>query len=77
MKGASLVVYVNEDGEVIGARNVKKETGEIGDDNIQYGPDEIKANKKFVGGNHKTRLLYTNPCCWKWISGIGWVCGPC
>ncbi|MCL5023886.1 MAG: hypothetical protein M1497_11070 [Nitrospirae bacterium] len=77
MKGARLAVYVNDNGEVIGAVNVDPDTGAIGDGNIKYGPDEIAANKKFHGGKHTTRLLYTNPCCWVYMPGSGWICRPC
>ncbi len=76
MKGASLVVFVNGDGEVIGARNVDPNTGTIGDENIKYGPNEIAANKKFVGGNHKNTIRYPNACCWR-QTATGWVCGQC
>jgi hypothetical protein len=77
MKGASLVVYVNDDGEVIGAKNLDKVTGDIREGEIQYGEEERKANKKIVGGAYKTKLRYPNVCCWKNVPGIGWVCGPC
>lgn len=76
MKGASLLVYVNADGEVIGARNVDPITGTIGDDHIKYGDAENAANKKFVGGTHKNKIRYPNSCCWRQTSG-GWVCVPC
>jgi len=76
MKGASLVVYVNEDGEVIGAKNVDKEKGQILEGEIEYGPDEKKANKKIVGGALKTKLMYPNRCCWVLVGGQ-WVCLPC
>ncbi len=77
MKGASLVVYLNEDGEVIAAKNVNKQSGEILKGEIEYGEDEKKANKKIVGGAFKTRLWYPNACCWRHLRGNGWVCGPC
>jgi NDP-sugar pyrophosphorylase family protein len=77
MKGARIVVYVNDDGEVIGARNVHPDTGVIGDDNIQYGKDEIAANKRIHGGAHKTKLRYPNVCCWKYMPGVGWICVAC
>jgi hypothetical protein len=76
MKGASLVVYVNEDGEVVGAKNVDKETGNALNTDPEYGPEEQKMNKKFVGGNFKTKLWYPNACCWKLIGGK-WVCVSC
>ncbi len=76
MKGASLVVWVNADGEVIGANNVDPGTGDIGDDKIKYGDAENAANKKFVGGNHKNTIRYPNACCWRQTSN-GWVCGQC
>ena len=76
VKGASIVVWVNEAGEVIEAKKAHKETGEpIGD--IDYGQDEIAKNKKIVGGTYKTRLMYPNTCCWKQAQGNGWVCQPC
>ena len=76
MKGASLVVYVNADGEVIGARNVDSSTGTIGDDKIKYGDAENAANKKFAGGKYKNKIRYPNSCCWKLTNGV-WVCAPC
>jgi hypothetical protein len=77
MKGASLVVYVNADGEVIHAANVDPKTGEILEGPIQYGPEENGQNKKIFGGVKKTMLRYPNSCCWRQITGNGWVCGPC
>jgi|APFre7841882630_1041343.scaffolds.fasta_scaffold338991_1 hypothetical protein len=76
MKGSSLVVYVNEDGEVIGAKNMHKESGNIIEGEIEYGPEEKSKNKKIVGGALKTKLRYPNSCCWKLV-GSKWVCGPC
>ncbi len=76
MKGASLVVYVDENGEVISAKNVHKEEGNILEGEIQYGEEEISKNKKIVGGTFKTKLMYPNACCWRLIGGK-WVCVPC
>lgn len=77
VKGASLILWVNEAGEVIEAKNVHKETGDPISEDIQYGPDEIKANKKFVGGAYKNKIRYPNSCCWVFVPGVGWVCRPC
>jgi hypothetical protein len=76
MKGSSLVVYVNEEGEVIGARNVHKESGKILEGEINYGDEEKKHNKKIVGGTLKTVLMYPNACCWRRV-GTTWLCGKC
>ncbi len=77
MKGARLLVYVNDDGVIIGAKNVDPVTGVPNDMEIPYGPNEIAENKKFHGGKRTSRLLYTNPCCWRYVAGTGWVCQPC
>lgn len=78
IKGAALVVWVNEDGEVIEAMKADKETGApIPGEEITYGPEENAKNKKIVRGALKTRLMYPNSCCWKQLIGNGWVCGPC
>jgi hypothetical protein len=77
MKGASLIVYVNDNGEVIGAKNVNRENGQILEGEIEYGVEEKKADKKIVGGALKTRLMYPNACCWVKLPGNGWVCLPC
>lgn len=77
VKGASLVVWVNQEGEVIEAMLADKDTGAPISGEIPYGPDEIAKNKKIVRGALKTRLMYPNSCCWKQITNNGWVCGPC
>ncbi len=77
MKGARLVVFVNADGEVIGAKNVDPDSGAIGDDKITYGKDEIAASKKIVGGKYKSKIMYPNVCCWRYKVGVGWVCVTC
>jgi hypothetical protein len=73
MKGASLVVYVNESGEVIGAKNINKEQGNVRETPIEYGDEEIKIGKKIVGGTKPTKLYIHNGCCWRLIGGK-WVC---
>jgi hypothetical protein len=75
MKEASLVVYVNAEGEVIDAKNCD-EAGNPTNTDPEYGPEEQKMNKKFVHGNFKTRLWYPNACCWKKI-GNTWQCVSC
>lgn len=75
MKGASLVVYVNAEGEVIHAKNCD-EIGNPTNTDPEYGAEEQSKNKKFVGGNYKTRLWYPNACCWRLIGGK-WQCVPC
>jgi hypothetical protein len=75
MKGASLVVYVNENGEVIGAKNINKKEGNVLETPIVYGEEEMKIGKKIVGVNKPTRLYIHNGCCWKSIGGK-WICSP-
>jgi hypothetical protein len=76
MKGASLVVFLDETGVVMYAANVDPKTGEILNTPIEYGPEEIKQNKKFFKGNSQCMIRYPNSCCWKLVAGK-WVCGPC
>jgi hypothetical protein len=76
VEGASLIVWVNDAGEVIEAKNADKRTGDPVGGDIKYGPEELKANKKFVGGAFKNKIRYPNSCCWK-LTPSGWICGPC
>lgn len=72
VKGASLVVWVNENGEIIEAKEAHKDNGTPISD-VKYDPGE---KRRMVKGERSTRLMYTNPCCWRWTPS-GWVCGPC
>ncbi len=76
MKDASLVLFVDDNGEVMHALNVDKESGKILTTDIADGEEENKANKKIVGGKLKSRIVYPNTCCWKFLNGK-WVCVPC
>ena len=63
---AKIVVYVNEYGEVIDAKNVD------GSD-IQYDPKEQNEAgfRRIVGS--RTKLYTPNGCCWRLVSGV-WKC---
>ena len=68
MKKASIVVYVDEDGNIIDAKNVDQTE-------IQYGEEERKANKKIAGGAVVSRIYTPNGCCWRLVNGM-WQCSP-
>jgi len=61
-KKASIIIHVNEDGEIISAKNVDLSE-------IQYDPDE----KRKIDG---ARIYTPNGCCWK-LTSSGWKCLTC
>lgn len=62
---ASLIVYLNEAGEVIHVRNVDLSE-------VEYDKDERDRNRTMIGA----RIFTPNGCCWR-LTPTGWKCLPC
>lgn len=64
-KKASIIIHIDEDGEIISAKNVDLTP-------VKYGEKDKKINRTMIGA----RIFTPNGCCWK-KTPSGWQCLPC